>query len=259
MLKKISGSKTVLVKINNLGKNNLPFIEDLKDKQIKYIDVVAVTSLPYISANCISNFDTAYLTLADKTGNKFPYLNIPLLQYMTVYNQGVKPFIGSVISLQNSYVTVTDSSDLGKYVVLVFWYDNVSYSQRNTTLDLSIDAFEVPIISATMKNQLPDNRTMVGKRFRRLFSSFPDVTASFKTGITYTDSKDLYLSLYKGNYAVIDTLPICLLYDQFLYEKLELSNIIFDFTNSFILVGGNGSGSSLIGKTVFLNAEYENK
>ena len=42
MNKKVSGAKSVVVKLESKGKNYLPFVEYLKDRYIKYIDVVLV-------------------------------------------------------------------------------------------------------------------------------------------------------------------------------------------------------------------------
>lgn len=259
LLKRISGAKTVIVPIVREGKNYLPFVEDLKDKTIKYVDFCPVNSMPYTNDTPVSDSSKYIVSLASKSGNQYDMQDVPMQKFDLTLNWGIRPAIMKVISLQNSYLLCTDSNEVGKYAVLVFYYDYPEYSRRNTTLDVSVNAFEVPILKASQPNQLPDNRTMVGKRFRNIFFTPVSLTPTMATGITYAESKDFYLTLNKGNYSIIDTLPLMCLYAVNMVEPLEFSNIIFDFTNSYILVGGAGSNTAYIGRSILLNASYENK
>ena len=60
MNKKVSGAKSVVVKLESIGKNYLPFVEYLKDRYIKFIDVVLVGSLPYSTDNGITDNKTLF-------------------------------------------------------------------------------------------------------------------------------------------------------------------------------------------------------
>ena len=75
---------------------------------------------------------------------------------------------------------------VGRSVLLVFWYDLPEYSARNTTDAQLTDNFEVKIESNTSNNMLPDNRTMVGKRFRKIALALPTFTPTFSQSVTYT-------------------------------------------------------------------------
>ena len=258
MLKRISASKTILVPIAQLGRNFMPYTEDLKGKYIKYVDIVKVSSLPYQTGTPFTSMK-GFMTLADVLGNAYPIYSMPLAKFDIEQNLGARQAVNRIVSWQNSYIDITDPADIGKVAVVVVWYDHLAYSAEDSTCDISIDSFEVPIVSQTFKNLFPDNRTMVGKRFRQLTFAAPTVTPSLATGVTLTEARDLYVSLYKGNFAIFDTLPLIELYNVLEIEQLEYRNIVFDFTNSFVLQGGNGSGTSLVGKTVFLNATYENR
>lgn len=259
LLKRISGSKTVIVPITQVGRNMLPFVEDLKDKYIKYIDFCPVGSLPNSSGTAVTASSKHIISLSNKSGNVYDLQDIPLQKFDISLNWGIRPAIMRKLSLQNSYINCTDAGEVGKYAVLVFYYDNPENSRRNTTTDVAVNAFEVPVKSAVFANQFPDNRTMVGKNFRSLYFSPVSLTPNLNTGFTATQMLDLYITLQKGNYAVIDTLPLMCLYGINMVEPLEFANIQFDFTNSFVLVGGAGSNSSYVGKYLFLNASYENK
>lgn len=259
LLKRISATKTVIVPIVTVGKNYLPFIEDLRDKTIKYIDFCPVGSLPYSSATPVTDSSKYIVTLSSRSGNQYDIQDVPMEKFDLTLNWGIRPAIMRELSLQNSYLLCTDAAEIGKFAVLVFYYDYPEYSRRNTTIDVSVNGFEVPIVKASQPNQLPDNRTMVGKRFRSVFFTPATYTPTMSTGITYTESKDFYLTLNKGNFSIIDTLPLMCLYAVNMVEPIEFSNIIFDFTNSYILVGGGGTNTQYIGRSVFLNASYENK
>ena len=46
MNNKLSGGKLVLVPIKNLGANKIPYVEDLRNRVIKFIDFYPATLLP---------------------------------------------------------------------------------------------------------------------------------------------------------------------------------------------------------------------
>ena len=254
MLKKVSGAKSVFVKINNLGRNFLPLVEDLRDRMIKYVDFVPVSSIPYSTATAYTG--GGFLSLADVNGNFYPYYGIPMDRFDITQNLGRRPPVMRKISLPNSYIEVTDPSDVGKVVCLVFFYDLPQYSARNTVTDAIIDSAEVTINLSQARNVFPDLRTMAGKRFRHISFSAPTKTFSGQTGITLSEAGNVFISFVKGNYAVIDMLPLIEFYDIPQIEDLNFSNIVFDFTNSFVTVGGT---QNLDGKTVMVNLSYESK
>ena len=257
--KRVSGTKTVIVPIERVGRNSLPYVEDLRDRYIKYIDFCAVNSLPYSSDTPVTDSSSYLLSLAGRNGNVYDIQDVPLGKFDLTLNWGIRPAIMRRLSLQDSYLTCTDSDEVGKYAVLVFYYDEPQFAARNTTTDVAVNALEVSIVRALSPNQFPDNRTMVGKRFRALCFTPVSVTPTYKTGFTYEECRDLYVSLYKGNYAIVDTLPLMCLYAVNMVEPLEFANIQFDFTNSYILVGGGGVNTDYIGRSLLLNAAYENK
>ena len=58
-------------------------------------------------------------------------------------------------------------------------------------------------------------------------------------------------------------MPLPILYQLAMLEKSEWANIIFDFQNSYITIGGAGTipnvNTDYIGKNVFINLQYESK
>lgn len=259
MLKKVSGAKSVFVRINNVGRNYLPFVEYLKDRVIRYIDVVPVTSLPFPlqaeTAVPLLSMDSLFISVADANGNDYPIYNLPIKNLNIGLNMGRRQPVMRVTSLSDTYIDCEDASLIGKYVCLVYWYDLPEYSRNDTTMTTAIDSVEVEILSSQQQNVFPDNRTMAGKRFRGISCPNANPTVSGATGITNIEAMNIYVSFVKGNYAVLDTVPVWEFHDvSYMYETLNFSNIAFDFTNSFITIGGTNNYD---GKKVMFNLTFE--
>lgn len=259
----ITAIKTVLVPINNAGKNYIPYNDELQDRVIRYIDIVTPIALPNSSAAVFTQFNNATLTLADVVGNSYFAYNVPVKRYNPESNLGVRTPINKKISFQNSYIEINAIGAVApSYAVLVIYYDAPEFAQVNTTNDLAVESFEVSIKSATFKNLLPDNRTLVNKRFKQI---------AIPTGVTITPSfaecgnelalNCAYITLIKDNYLILDNVPLLLFKEPYYLENLNFRNIKFDFINSYITVGGNGANedaNALVGKSVFFNILYEN-
>lgn len=244
---KISGGQSVIVPINRLGNNPLPFIENLKDRVIKYIDVDTVNAtLPDSSTNAFGeNIDTAssYITLIDKNGVVINHNNFPLYNLVSYESGTDRTLIGKKISLQNSYIAITDVSLIGKSILLTFWYDEPEFSQRNTTNNISVEAIEVAYLSATKKNLMPDNRTLAGKRVRRILFDYATITPSYKDCVNTTKLAQGYITLNNGNTSILKQVPIASLFKYGVLNTfdLEFANIKFDLTNSWIETFGDNA------------------
>ena len=259
--KKLSGAKAVFVPIRNTGKNYLPFIEDLKDRYIKYIDFYGCQYLPDTDAPGLTSTDDLYLTLADKTGNSLYVKEMPLSRFDYMATVGIRQPVCNKLSLQNSYITCADASHIGKVAMLVFWYDLPQYSRANTSEVVITDSLTVPITTAIRHNTLPDEERMANKRFRRILLGIPTTTPDYQTGLDAAKLANLYITLRKGSYNVIENLPVVFLYQLYMLEKSEFANIVFDLQSSFITIGGDNTIPNVVtdyvGKTVFLNMCYE--
>lgn len=271
----ITGAKTITVAINKLGENFLPYNEELKDKVIRYIDVVPMGLLPQSNGDVFTDYENCTLTLADFNGNSYFAYNVPLDRYNPIKTGGVRLPINKKISLQNSYIFVAENNaQIGNSVVVVVYYEDEFYSYPNTTNDLAVDAVEVKINSLDFNNMLPDNRTLVGKRIRGL--ALPDVTLtpSFTKSVNkiLINNKWGYITLQKNNYVILDHLPLFLLLEPYYLSSLQFRNIELDLINSYITIGGStakineifGENAQLIiddllAGSVFLNVLYENQ
>lgn len=271
----ITGAKTITVAINKLGENLLPYNEELKDKVIRYIDIVPMGMLPQSNGDVFTDFENCTLTLADFNGNSYFAYNVPLDRYNPVKNGGVRIPINKKVSLQNSYIFVAENNaQIGNSVVVVVYYEDEFYSFPNTTNDLAVDAVEVKINSLDFNNMLPDNRTLVGKRIRGLALPQVTLTPSFTKSVNQIliNNKWGYITLQKNNYVILDHLPLFLLLEPYYLSSLQFRNIELDLINSYITIGGStakinemfGEDAQLIiddllAGSVFLNVLYENQ
>lgn len=254
MQKRISGGKTVYVTIGQLGKNYFPDIEDLRDRYIKYIDYIPVGALVGSSATPISQTAMLSVSLATKRLNYYKFINLPISRLDVTQNYGERVPVMSKLTLPNCYLFNEDASKIGQVVALTFWYDEQMYSRKNSTDLISIDSFEKVITSNTNKVFFDDNRTLVNKRFRNFLVDFPTTTPLGNTSINQSEAQNVYISFVKGNYAIIDRVPLLLFYQLGFYNQFDFSNIVFDFTSSFVEVAGS---QDLTGKAVFINVVFE--
>lgn len=260
MNKKVSGAKLVLVPIRNMGANYFPYVEDLKDRYIKYIDFHPTRYLPGVAdVGMDDNYSEGQMTvsLANETGNKLLFNGTPLEQFNVSMTSGIRQKIGAKLSFQNSYIFCQDSDMVGKTAAFVVYYDLPNFSARNTTDNIVSDYVSVKLTTKTFYNKFPDVQRMSGKRFRFVLANPCGVTPDFETGVT-SNLQNLYVTLRKGSYNVVENMPLSILYQTLNLDKLEFANIIFDLQSSYITVGGAGTWAAApIGKSVFFNMVYE--
>ena len=261
---KLSGAQLVLVKIERLGKNYFPLVEYLHNRLIKYIDFCQTTYLPNLTgAVGLSSTADMYVTIMNEYGTEELHRNLPLERLDYAGTLGVRQPLCAKISLQNSFIDCRDANNVGKYAALVFYYDLPEYSAKNNSDKVTTDAIAVTLTTATRYNQLPDTDRLTGKRFRRILLGTPTITPDLQTGLDVSKLENCFLTLQKGTYKVVDNMPLPILYQMAMLEKSEWANIIFDFQNSYITIGGAGTipnvETDYIGKSVFLNLQYEAK
>lgn len=258
---KLSGAQLVVVPITHVGRNQFPYVENLRNRNIKFVDFYPATYLPDTTDNGVTTTANMFVTFSNKYGNEEFIRNLPLERLNYTQTQGVRQQVGREISLSDSYVDCHDANCVGKLAAFVMWYDLPEYSQRNKTDNIVTDSITIPLTTAIRYNQLPDSDRMSNKRFRRLLVSSPTLTPDYQTGLPYARLANLYITLRKGSYAICQNLPIMYLYQINMLQKTEFQNILFDFQSSYITIGGAGTipnvGADYVGKSVFMNLQYE--
>ena len=263
MNKKLSGAQMVLVPIERVGINKIPYQDNLRGRVIKYIDFHIAPYCPGTDKPGVTIAEDMYITILDEYANTKLQSNLPLTRIDYQNTLGIRQPIFEKISVENSYILCENSDNVGKVAMLVFWYDLPEFSARNNSDRTIIDSVSIPLTTSVLYNQFPDEERLAGKRFRRLLVFDTTTTPDLQDGIDYQYLQNLYLTLRKGSYAVVSDLPLMLLYQLQMLEKTEFANIIFDFQSSYITIGGAGSienvNEDYIGKSVFINLQYEAK
>lgn len=256
---KVSGAQLVLVPIRNVGRNFFPYVEHIAKRVIKYIDFAPVALLPRTTAAGLQSTQNMYITIMDENGTKELHKRLPLERFDYSQTIGVRTPICKRINMDSCYIDCQDANQVGKMAALVFWYDLPEYSAKNNTDNVMTDAIEIEIKNVTQYSPLPDSDRMTGKRFRKLLLGKPSVTPDGNSGLGSDELKNVYLTLQKGTYKVLADVPVTLLYQLSMLEKMEFANIIFDFQSSYVTVGGAGSATEAdyVGKYVFMNLQYE--
>lgn len=261
MNQKLSGAQLVLVPITKLGENKFPWVENIRNRFIKFMDFYGATYLPGTDAQGLTDTDNMYVTVTNAAGNTQIIRNLPLerLDYRKTF--GIRQPIASRICMSDCSVICQNEDAIGTTAAFVFWYDLPDYSKANSTDSLVIDSVSVPLVTTVRYNQFPDIDRMTGKRFRRLLVSVQDMTPDLYAGVTEEQLENIYLTLRKGTYNVLENVPVMLLYQLAMIQKTEFANIIFDFQSSFLTIGGAGTIPNVqeeyVGKSVFFNFQYE--
>lgn len=261
MNQKLSGAQLVLVPITKMGENKFPWIENIRSRFIKFIDFYGATYLPGTNEQGLEITDSLYVTIANAAGNTQIHRNLPLERLDYRKTLGIRQPIYSNICLSDCSVNCQNEDALGKVAAFVFWYDLPEYSAKNATNHLVTDSVSVELVTAIRYNRLPDVKRLTGKRFRRILTCAPTMTPDFYRGLDEDKLKNIYLTLRKGSYNVVENLPVMLLYQLAMIQRSEFQNIIFDFQSSFLTIGGAGTIPDVerdyIGKSVFFNMQYE--
>lgn len=261
MNQKLSGAQLVLVPITKIGVNKFPFVENIRSRFIKFIDFYGVRYLPNSAEPGLQNTNNLFVTIMNKDGNREIIRNLPLARFNFVETLGVRQPIYSNISLSDCYINCQNASEVGKTAAFIFWYDLPEYSKANSTKQLVTDSMSVTLTTSVRYNKFPDEERMNGKRFRRLLLGTPSVTPDLQDGLSVGQLANIYVTLRKGSYNVLENMPVMMLYQLAMLQKAEFQNIIFDLQSSFLTIGGAGSIPNVdrdyIGKSVFFNMQYE--
>ncbi len=261
MNQKLSGAQLVLVPITKIGENKFPWIENIRNRFIKFVDFYPTQYLPGTTATGLQTTDSLFVTFKNAAGNTEFIRNLPLQRLDYTQTLGIRQPIFSNIALSDCSVNCQNEDAVGTVAAFVFWYDLPDFSAKNSTKQLVTDSVSIKLDTIYGRNMFPDAERMTGKRFRRILFGVPTITPDFNDGVSSDQAKNLYVTLRKGSYNVLDNVPVMFLYQFAMLQKTEFQNIIFDFQSCFLTIGGDGSipfvEENYIGKSVFFNMQYE--
>ena len=261
MNQKLSGAQLVLVPITKVGENKFPWVENIRSRFIKFVDFYPTQYLPGTDDTGLETTDGLFVTFKNAAGNTEFIRNLPLKRLDYTQTLGIRQPIFSNIALSDCSVNCQNKDAVGKVAAFVFWYDLPDFSAKNSTSHLVTDSVSVPLTTIYGNNIFPDSERMTGKRFRRILLGDPTITPDYNDGLMLDNAKNIYVTLRKGSYNVLENVPVMFLYQLQMLQKSEFQNIIIDFQSCYLTIGGDGTIPNLddeyIGKSVFFNMQYE--
>lgn len=229
-------AKLISLKNLQIGKNYFPDLQEFLNKKILTINFIPNQKAPEIQAQDSSVEDGLYLSLT-RDGQKYDYLNVPISEFSLTNCKGNNVEICRELLWQNCYIDCVSSNNVGKTAVFVVWYEYDKISMKDNGCNKSnYSNFDVRLVTGNgYKNFFDDNRDLFGKGFRG-FVFDPSINISPNGNATYTNSKNVFITLVKGGYAVIDSIPLVVFEQLGNYSQICFDNIMFDFENSYLQV-----------------------
>ena len=236
---------------------NFPDLELLRNKRIRSIDVcdqlldtpsrMPLFPLPpFFDASRIETF----LTLRKKTTQTNVVERLSSLELQTSMRRGNRLKFNNVFDFPASYIEIPNNTITQPSVIFfVVWFDEPFVANVVNPKDKKeISYFEV--LLKNRRTMFDENKTLFRKKFQSLMLSFPQITAENKQGIVRNTAFRSFLTLQRKNLQFIQNVPLYLFNQTENAYMLNLQNVMFDFTNSYIDVVTNDT--SLL-QTVFLN------
>lgn len=225
------------VAIPNLkeGRNYLPYISELKDRTIKYIDVCYNI---YTRDYAIGALPADYaLSLCKKGTSDLVYDNVSAVEFTPSVNNGRRQFVGYQLDLEKSFLNV-DPMGVGQNAFLVFYYedDKGVRTQDKENLPTRKSTSGVPL-GVGFNSYFQENRTINDKHFTGIYPTYSAFNNSGMVNLLgdYAWSY-LTINLVRGSDIFFRNVPvICLLREGFYSEGcIVFDGIQIDFTNSFL-------------------------
>lgn len=256
MIKKITASKTIAVKIDGAGRYYFPDDLTLKNKKIvSIIPVLGIYSFVDNAASLpIGSGDNLFMSLTADGVNYF-YDGVSVAQVSESKLKGKYEQYNQVLDLPNCYIDCKGNTT--GYLHLVVFYEDLSFVNSVVNMDSNYDYAEIPLLYENgLNNPLPDNNTLRGKKFRNIISTFTSYTPMGSAGVKANIAFNYgYITLCSGSRIILDRMPLKLLRQETMYQELQFDNIQFDFENSFVQIFG--SGHDIADKFLYLIFKYE--
>lgn len=239
----ISGSKTVLVPINRVGRNYFPYIKELQDRKVKYIDISNVYFGKSPSETEESLYYGMFLTLADKYSNLF-YDAVPIENFnSTQYFLGVRNFIDRQIILQNCFIENEVAANVGKFVAVTFYWDDAKTTTDNKCFKQLIEVVVEPSNALyVFKAKFPDIQNIANKRIRSIRTASWFATMTTPLGyptINPSTGTTVYMTLAYGNNIHFDNLPLKYMREQWTNSQLEFADVLLNMQDCYLSIAFN--------------------
>lgn len=235
--------KTIAITSN---KTFFPYIPELKDKTIKYIDVIYGcndTKGNYIGADPFL-YDVSFVR---KGTNDIFIDRLSADSFSPDARLGQRLYIGEKIDFEQSYITT--ASQVGENAFIVFYYQDSAAGYEESSSPLKIEPNRA--ICDNYINYFADSRVLVNKKFSGIYPSYVERDSNGLPNVFNQHDYDCYLNLVKGSDIFLKNVPVhCMSRYNSWIGFLEFADVVLDFTNSWIEVSpfflSNAKGMSLV-------------
>lgn len=248
-------------------KTYFPDLADVKNRNIRYIEVYNATDIFYdadgLAIGKLSLLDSIYVSLMENNTNNYFYKDSQIKDFSVYTRKGIKQKIYKQVDLINSYVYNSNNQDVNIFFVIYYDHPNIGYHQANKDLS-NCDSITVRHFDFG-RNQFDfgEQRNLVDKKIRSFFLDSP-IGGGRTNGLTPNGeaicqqaiTQSSFLTLAKNNFEFFQNVPLSAFYTQDRVAQINLADVEFDFTNSYIRVAPNVAGSIKVGDCIFMNCEY---
>lgn len=242
--------KTIAITSN---KTYFPYIAEIKDKTIKYIDVFQyMTDADGNSINADPfGFEVSFVR---KGTNDIFIDRLAACNLYPEYRLGQRIYIGEKIDMEQSFITTL--SQVGCNSFFVFYYQDSEAGYEEKSSPIRVEPNEA--IVSFRQNFFEDSRVLVNKKFTGIY---PSLVESDERGIQNIFNQSLgyssFLNLVKGSNVFLKNVPAAALLRYYYWlGYLEFADVEIDFTNSWISVPPS-IVSADAGKAMVMSFEYK--
>lgn len=205
----------------------------LRGKTIKHIDICDeidkdLSGLPVYKA------DTFNITFFEKGTQTKSIDALPSELLQTSTKKGNRIRFNNVFDFPASYISLSENKlDRSHVVYFVFWYDEPAVSLPiNTSARKKFTSFESTLTKP--RTYFLENEELRNAKIRSILFSKQARTATGKESIKAATLNRAFITLRRGNLQFVRNLPLYLLAQRENAYLINLQNIRFDFTNSYI-------------------------
>lgn len=228
------------------SKTYFPYIPELKDKTVKYIDVLF--DCGDASDNYIGADPFLYECSFVRKGTNDIFINrLSGDAFFPDFRLGQRLYIGEKIDFEQSYITT--ASQVGENAFFVFYYQDSDAGYEESSSPLRIEPNNT--IVTARNNYFKDDRILVNKKFTGIYPSRVESDENGVQNVFNQYDFDCYLNLVKGSDIFLKNVPVhCLARYNSWLGFLEFADVELDFTNSWIEVDSyflsNAQDASLV-------------
>jgi|GEM_PF-476338 hypothetical protein len=259
-----TGAYSIKVDLTPFHAGDRVYLPDTPVLQDKYITAIGV----YWNASAVQDPDgdnigvndlsDMYLTLVGLDNVNF-FQDIPM-GYFRQKNRQLD--INRYIFLPNCYITLGNPTDKNFLLMTFFYTDKIDCNVLPDAKETNIQPLEVPVFDSPYNQfYLPDNRILVNRKIRNIYSSYIETKAgqpisSSPSGYTLVDPKNTFLTIIYRNDIVIYRMPCAFLQQFDSNFELRFDNVSYDLPSSYVELSKDVA-ENVGNKACYFNFEYE--